>query len=401
MQLPPLKFPRAEARDVRFPLRAARAGIGEDSSRVRCSNTNWQYALAAAGCPPAANRRMRRRTHENPRSMRRPLGPAASDARADSMAHASGGASSGAEERRLLAPPDTPAPADATILQEPTMEDQTILDRITALVDEEHRLRDDAAAPEANAARLKSVAEQLDQCWDLLRQRRAKREFGADPETAKPRDIGTVENYTQLSCAGPRSEARFTWRECALLPPGHDLRTSSKAVSTGERRGNPTKEQHVQKNQNQQGGNASQSGNEQQSQSGATRPSKAARTASSRPAAARTAAEPVGRRPRPARQQHQVRSGPGQTRRSKAVTAAAARTSSADPARPSPSSSTTAGLPGRFQWSFRRGAAVRPARLNRRDASRKPGRRPSSPARTCRRLRQLAVGRRTCLPCAG
>ena len=76
------------------------------------------------------------------------------------------------------------------------MEDQNILDRITSLVDEEHRLREDAVAPEANAARLQSVAEQLDQCWDLLRQRRAKREFGADPESAKPRDIGTVENYT-------------------------------------------------------------------------------------------------------------------------------------------------------------------------------------------------------------
>jgi hypothetical protein len=76
------------------------------------------------------------------------------------------------------------------------MEDQSILDRITALVDEEHRLRDSAAAPEANADRLKSVEEQLDQCWDLLRQRRAKREFGADPETAAPRDVGTVENYT-------------------------------------------------------------------------------------------------------------------------------------------------------------------------------------------------------------
>ena len=75
------------------------------------------------------------------------------------------------------------------------MEDQTLLDRITALVDEEHRLRESAPAPEANADRLKSVEEQLDQCWDLLRQRRAKREFGADPETAKPRDVGTVENY--------------------------------------------------------------------------------------------------------------------------------------------------------------------------------------------------------------
>ncbi len=76
------------------------------------------------------------------------------------------------------------------------MDDQTILDRITSLVDEEHRLREAADVPEQNAARLKSVAEQLDQCWDLLRQRRAKREFGADPDAAAPRDIGTVENYT-------------------------------------------------------------------------------------------------------------------------------------------------------------------------------------------------------------
>ena len=76
------------------------------------------------------------------------------------------------------------------------MDDQNILDHITALVDEEHRLRENPSAPEANAQRLKDVEEQLDQCWDLLRQRRAKREFGADPESAKPRDIGTVENYT-------------------------------------------------------------------------------------------------------------------------------------------------------------------------------------------------------------
>ncbi len=76
------------------------------------------------------------------------------------------------------------------------MEDQTILDHITALVDEEHRLRENPSTPEGNAERLKSVAQQLDQCWDLLRQRRAKREFGADPESATPRDIGTVENYT-------------------------------------------------------------------------------------------------------------------------------------------------------------------------------------------------------------
>ena len=76
------------------------------------------------------------------------------------------------------------------------MEDKTILDHITALVDEEHSLREAAVAPEANAARLKSIADQLDQCWDLLRQRRAKREFGADPDAATQRDISTVGNYT-------------------------------------------------------------------------------------------------------------------------------------------------------------------------------------------------------------
>ncbi len=75
------------------------------------------------------------------------------------------------------------------------MDDKTILDRITSLVDEEHRLRDNTAAPEQNTERLKTIAEQLDQCWDLLRQRRAKREFGADPDAASPRDIGIVENY--------------------------------------------------------------------------------------------------------------------------------------------------------------------------------------------------------------
>ena len=76
------------------------------------------------------------------------------------------------------------------------MSDKTILEHISALVDEEHRLRAGAAAPHQNDERIRHIEEQLDQCWDLLRQRRAKREFGADPETAAPRDIGTVENYT-------------------------------------------------------------------------------------------------------------------------------------------------------------------------------------------------------------
>jgi hypothetical protein len=74
------------------------------------------------------------------------------------------------------------------------MSDKSILQHITELVDEEHKLRDGKAAAQ-NETRLKQVEVELDQCWDLLRQRRARREFGQDPENATPRDPGTVENY--------------------------------------------------------------------------------------------------------------------------------------------------------------------------------------------------------------
>ena len=75
------------------------------------------------------------------------------------------------------------------------MSDKTILHHISELVDEEHRLRSTTGAAEDTHARLKTVAEQLDQAWDLLRQRRAKREFGDDPASAHVRDKGTVEGY--------------------------------------------------------------------------------------------------------------------------------------------------------------------------------------------------------------
>ena len=74
------------------------------------------------------------------------------------------------------------------------MNDTKILEQISALVEEENTLR--SAGPAASSAeRLRHVEEQLDQCWDLLRQRRAKREFGDDPNSAQVRDVGTVENY--------------------------------------------------------------------------------------------------------------------------------------------------------------------------------------------------------------
>lgn len=75
------------------------------------------------------------------------------------------------------------------------MNDMTILEHITALVDEEHRLRHDSTGSGQDEARIKHVAEQLDQCWDLLRQRRARREYGLDPEGAAVRDVDTVERY--------------------------------------------------------------------------------------------------------------------------------------------------------------------------------------------------------------
>jgi len=76
------------------------------------------------------------------------------------------------------------------------MSDNTILNHINELVDEEKRLRSQAGSdPAQTAERIRHIEEQLDQCWDLLRQRRARREFGDDPAGAQPRDVKTVEGY--------------------------------------------------------------------------------------------------------------------------------------------------------------------------------------------------------------
>jgi len=80
--------------------------------------------------------------------------------------------------------------------------DESILDRIETLVAEEHRLQhreaDDAvdeAALAEDRRRLDQVSVELDRCWDLLRQRRARRSAGEDPDGAAARDAATVENY--------------------------------------------------------------------------------------------------------------------------------------------------------------------------------------------------------------
>jgi len=79
-------------------------------------------------------------------------------------------------------------------------QDTSILQRIDQLVAEEHSLLEKAegGSLEGDAhARLESVQVMLDQCWDLLRQRRARREFSKDPDKAQVRDASTVEHYRQ------------------------------------------------------------------------------------------------------------------------------------------------------------------------------------------------------------
>ena len=70
---------------------------------------------------------------------------------------------------------------------------------IRDLIAEEHRLREavseGALAPADEQARLGEIEIGLDQCWDLLRQRRARREFGEDPDQAEVRSEGVVEGY--------------------------------------------------------------------------------------------------------------------------------------------------------------------------------------------------------------
>jgi hypothetical protein len=75
------------------------------------------------------------------------------------------------------------------------MSDKSILEHITALVAEEHALREGPLKGDAEAERMRQLETQLDQCWDLLRQRRAKREFGQDASEARVRDPKTVEGY--------------------------------------------------------------------------------------------------------------------------------------------------------------------------------------------------------------
>jgi hypothetical protein len=73
--------------------------------------------------------------------------------------------------------------------------DRSVREHIESLVTEEHRLYGQDGLSEADRGRLHAVQVELDQYWDLLRQRRARREFGDNPGGAHVRPAKTVENY--------------------------------------------------------------------------------------------------------------------------------------------------------------------------------------------------------------
>ena len=84
------------------------------------------------------------------------------------------------------------------------MSDESIAARIERLVAEEHALlgreesdRTDEGSLDSDRERLDAVKVELDRCWDLLRQRRALRDAGSDPDDAQVRDANTVERYLQ------------------------------------------------------------------------------------------------------------------------------------------------------------------------------------------------------------
>lgn len=79
------------------------------------------------------------------------------------------------------------------------MDDKNILQLIDKLAREEHDLfKNESHGKSTNTdrERLLQLQTLLDQCWDLLRQRRAKREFGQDPDEARPRDEKTIKSYS-------------------------------------------------------------------------------------------------------------------------------------------------------------------------------------------------------------
>src|ERR1700676_5452515 len=93
--------------------------------------------------------------------------------------------------------------------------DQSVLSHIDQLVKEEERLYGKSGLTDDDQVRLKKLKVELDQCWDLLRQRRALREFGEDADKAKVRPARIVESYEQqlLRKTPSPSSRRLCFRE--------------------------------------------------------------------------------------------------------------------------------------------------------------------------------------------
>ena len=75
--------------------------------------------------------------------------------------------------------------------------DESVFETIKRLVEEEHALWDRTDLDFSSQARLETIRIELDRYWDLLRQRRALREFGEDPNRAQIRPASVVEKYKQ------------------------------------------------------------------------------------------------------------------------------------------------------------------------------------------------------------
>lgn len=88
----------------------------------------------------------------------------------------------------------------AALAKVPIMDDSGLRERIEELVAEERRLLEESVGQgpdEERHRRLQELKVSLDQCWDLLRQRRAREEFGEDPDTARQRPPDEVRSYMQ------------------------------------------------------------------------------------------------------------------------------------------------------------------------------------------------------------
>ena len=80
------------------------------------------------------------------------------------------------------------------------MTEEDLFGRIEQLVQREQELRRQSGSDgvsDEDREELRMVEQRLDQCWDLLRQRRARAEFGGHPDDAEPRPVGEVESYRQ------------------------------------------------------------------------------------------------------------------------------------------------------------------------------------------------------------